>query len=172
MQTIYQNKLDLLNKYNLKESFNLSNVYNSLTISVVDSKSNLLKESNLDKIFLLSFFLYVFNSTPKFEYKLEKEKNSENEVLIPYVFVKNRAKILKISVPFILENKNKSNVFHSKNSSTILISLNQLIQQYELSEHLLDYKFDGLYLKLKIRYSKNLKINIKNLYPFWIFQNN
>jgi hypothetical protein len=172
MQNLYQNKLDLLNKYNLRESSNLNTIYNSLTISIVDNKKNVIKENNLDKIFLTSFFLYIFNSNPKFEFKLEKEKNFETEALIPYIYVKNKAKIMKISTILILENKNKIKIFYDNSSITILIPLNQLIQQYELNEYLLDHKFDGLYLKAKIKHLTDLNINVKNLYPFWISQNN
>lgn len=169
---MYQNKLDLINKYNLKQSLDLNHFYKSLSISIVDAKKNVIKENSLDKLFLISFFLFIFNSNPKFEFKFEKGKNSENEVLIPGIYVKSRAKIIEISTTLIIENQNRIKVFYEGNFTTILIPINSLIQQYELNDYLLDYKFEGLYLKTTIKHSNKSKISTKNVYPFWIDQNN
>jgi len=169
IKNIYQNNLDLINKYNLTETVKLKDTFNSLTISIVDKKKNILKESNLDRIFLISFLFFLFNSNPKLKAKIEKEKNSENEALVSEVYIENKAQILKISHRLILENKNKIRLFSEKNNITMFISLNQIIEKYDLSDYLPDYKFENLYFKIKLKQLNNLKINLKNIYLFWLF---
>ncbi len=172
MKNIYQNNLDLVNKYNLTESVKLKNIFNSLTASIVDKNKNTLKETNLDKTFLISFLFFLFNSNPKLKAKLEKEKNSENDGLVPEVYVENKPQILKISQRLILENQNRIKIFSEKNSIIMLISLNHIIDQYDLSEYLPDHKFEDLYFKIKIKQFINPKIGFKNIYLFWLCQKN
>lgn len=170
IKNIYQNNLDLINKHNLTESVKLKDIFNSLSVSIVDKKKNTLKENNLDRVFLISFLFFLFNSNPKLKAKLEKEKNSENEALVSEIYTENKAVILKISGRLILENQNKIKFFSEKNIITILISLNHVIDQYDLGEYLPDYKFENLYFKIKIKQSNVLKINAENIYLFWLCQ--
>jgi hypothetical protein len=99
-----------------------------------------------------------------------KEKNFENEALIFEVYLENKVQILKISERFILENQNKIKLLFENNSVIMLISLNHMIDQYDLSEYLPDYKFENLYFKIKIKQSDDLKIDRTNIYLFWLCQ--